>query len=97
MSNVTKEEVEQDIALYSSLESVASSEGGKHIIKNLKTDINGAISNIVSNYKKAPHIELIGYCAVLSERISLLKTLTRASKNKDLAIETLKLFEDTQD
>ena len=84
-----KIEVEDDVAKYAKLESVALSEGGKLLMKGLKSDIGDSVAKLISNYKTLPHIELIATIAHLDAKFNIFKALSRSSKNKKLAKEAL--------
>lgn len=92
-----KNEIEETIRECAELEAVASTKGGKKLIKNLQKDIANAISTIAGGYKTLSHIELIAYCATLSERLEIWQTFLRASKNKKIAIEDLEKFYPKED
>jgi hypothetical protein len=83
-------EVKADIGKYGALEAIAKMQGGKELIQNLGSDVVSAVENICNKYKEVSHIELISLIARLSERLNLLRTLTRSTKNKKLAREELK-------
>jgi hypothetical protein len=83
---------QDDVDVYTALKTVASSDGGKILIANLLKDVVGSVGVLENQYKTLTHIELIAQCAALSEKLSLLRTLTRASKNLD---DLKKLLEDT--
>jgi hypothetical protein len=82
-------DVKEDVKKYGALEAIAKMEGGKELIKNLGSDIVSAVENLCAKYKDLSHIELIALIAKLSERLNLLRTLTRSTKNKRLAREEL--------
>jgi len=86
------EEQRDDLDLYNALKTVACSDGGKILIDTLLKDISNTIGILENQYKTLSHIELIGYCASLSEKLSLIRTLTRAKHNLD---DLKKLIEDT--
>jgi len=91
IDNITEEQ-QQDLDVYNALKTVADSDGGEILIKNLLSDVVNTIGTLEKQYKTLTHIEMIAYCASLSEKLSLLRSLTRASKNfSDLK----KLLEDT--
>ena len=85
---MNKEEIQEDIKKYSSLEAVGKSEGGQIILKDIKQDIVSTIDQL-ANYKELSHIELIALCAGLSEKLTMMKIMRNAKKNKDMAIEAL--------
>lgn len=82
-------EIEDDISKYAKLESLANNEGGKLLIDSSEKDIINSIDTIIGKYKEASHIELIAIIARLEARLSLLRTLTNAGKNKKLAKQEL--------
>lgn len=83
------EEIKKDIAVYTKIENVKNSPGGKLLIKGLQKDISGVIDNIATNYKTLNHIELVSLSAELSEKLEVLKKITRSSSNKKLALDAL--------
>lgn len=87
---VVLESVQEDIKSFSSLEAVKNSEGGKLLIDNLGKDVVSAVEDIIFGYKNLTIQEFMAIAAKLSERLSLLRTLTRSSENKHLAQEELK-------
>lgn len=92
-----KEQIQKDIKLYSSLEAVERSEGGQILIKGLKKDVASAIDEISLKYRTLPDIELRAAAARLSERINLLRTLTRATKNKKFAVKELESLQEEEE
>lgn len=89
--NMTEEQ-QDDLDTYTALKTFAGSEGGKVLIENLLKDVTNTVGILENQYKTLSHIELIAHCAALGEKLSLVRTLTRADKNiKDLT----KLIEDT--
>lgn len=90
--NIGKEEIEKDIAKMAKLESLALSDGGKLLLESIKSDIGSSVDNLISGYKKLPHIELIAIIAKLEANYGMYKALNRASKNKKLAKEALELI-----
>ena len=85
---MNKEEIQEDIKKYSSLEAVGKSEGGQIILKDIKSDIVSTIDQL-AKYGELSHIELIALCAGLSEKLTMMKIMRNAKKNKDMAIEAL--------
>jgi hypothetical protein len=86
------EEQQDDLDVYHALKTVAESDGGKILIDNLTTDVVRTIGVLEGQYKTLTHIELIAHCALLAERLSLLRTLTRAKTNLE---DLKKLLKDT--
>ena len=91
LNNMSEESkiIKKDIVGYAEMEAVANSAGGKRLIKSLLSDINGSIEGICHGYREMPHFELISLSARLSERLALLRVLTRAKKNKNSAKDAL--------
>ena len=84
-----KELVQDDIGKASALEAVKNSEGGKILLASLQKDILSCIDILTSKFSTLSHIELVAFCAKLSERLTLFRAISRSSKNKKLAIEEL--------
>lgn len=81
-------EIKKEIDIFSSIEQISNSKGGKIIIDGIKTDILNSI-NELSRYKDMSHTELIAVCAKLSERIDLYNIFKNSPKNKEIAREAL--------
>jgi len=77
------EEQQDDLDLYASLDSLLKTDGGKALRDLLLKDTIHTIGVLENQYKTLSHIEMIAYCAALSEKLSLLRALTRSSKNLD--------------
>ena len=78
-----------DIANYEALSALKNLEGGKSLIKLLKSDISASVDTLASSYIKAPESELRAICARLEARLGLLRVIMRAKKNSELADEYL--------
>ena len=78
-----------DVEQYAAISAVGNSEGGKLIIDGLVADVISGLDSVTSNYKTATHAELMGTCAGLKANLDLLRVLTRAHKNKNLAQDAL--------
>lgn len=91
MESDDKKLVKNELKKYASLEAVTNSDGGKLIVKGLKQDIVSAIDQL-STYRSCPEIELRTLCAVITERLNLLRTLLHAPKNKKFALKDLELI-----
>lgn len=87
-----KEEIKKDVKKYAALDGIKSTPGGKILIESLQKDIISCVDEISTKYKSATHVELIALGAKLGERITILRTLNRASKNKKYAQEQLKFL-----
>ncbi len=84
-----KKEIQQDIEKYASINALAGLEGGKILVKSLKSDVLSSINFLTGNYKTVPEIELRASIAKLEANLSLYRVITRAEKNKLMAIEEL--------
>ena len=82
----------EDVDRLNALKTVASSDGGKLLIDELKWDIISAIGVLSTQYGTLSHAELMAQCACLSERLAVLRSLTRAGAELE---ELKKLLEDT--
>lgn len=85
------QEQQDDLDTYHALKTLANSDGGKVLVDGLLKDIVGTIGVLENSYRTLSHIELIGHCAALSEKLSLMRILTRAGTNYD---ELKKLLKD---
>ena len=85
-----KRDIKRDIKKYSGLEAISTNVGGKELVENIQSRLVSALESLISKYKSGKVEELIPLIAVMDEQLYILRTLTRASKNKDLAIEALK-------
>lgn len=89
---MTKEEVTKDIQKFSAIDAVSSTTGGKIIVKSLQKDVVSTVDELCSKYKTASHIEMIACCARLSEKLTLLRVLTKAKNLKKLAQEEMEFL-----
>lgn len=84
---------EGDEELLNSLKDIKTlyeSEGGKLLADGLVQDIINKISVLSTNYGTLTHVEMIAVCASISEKLFLIRALTRADKNyKQLYSELL--------
>jgi hypothetical protein len=81
--------VEEDLSKYAALEALQNSEGGIILISTLKQDIIGIINDLKGCYRTASHTELIALISKLEARVDILRSITRAKKNYDLANDYL--------
>ena len=89
MSKTPQQElIEKDVDDFAALAAVAKTDGGKILVQTLMADVVGAVERL-TNYKGKTLDELISICADLNANLSLVRTLTRAEKNKKLAQEAL--------
>lgn len=89
------QEIQEDVNIYKSLDSLAHSEGGKILIESLGKDVVNGVESLLSKYKDAPEMDLRSTIAKLQSDLALLRVLTRSEKNKKQAEEELqKLLEE---
>lgn len=79
-----------DIDTYAALAALKTSEGGVLLYKTLVKDVANCIDEITGKWNTADNLTLMGLCAKLSERITILKMLDHAKTNLELAEEALK-------
>lgn len=90
------EEMSDEFDAFNALDILSTSEGGKILIKSLTKDVMGTLETIVLKYNTLTHIEFIAYSAKIKEKIDILRSLTRARKNKQFITEEIdKLLEET--
>lgn len=89
---MTKEDIIKDVQKFSAIDAISATTGGKIVVKSLQKDITSCIDELSSKYKTSSHIELIAICAKLSEKLTLLRVLTKAKKLKKLAQEELEFL-----
>jgi len=87
---ISKKEIKSDLKNASALEAVQHSEGGKLLIKSCLADVISSIDTLRTGYTTLTHIEMIGQCAKLKERIDLYRVLKNAKKNKEIIAEVLR-------
>lgn len=85
-----KEETEEEVRKYASLEAVANSQGGQLLIKNLEKDFMAVIHTLRSKYATAELKELLPLLAKMDVRLDLIEVLRGAGKRKKDETETLK-------
>lgn len=83
-------EIKADIKLYSELEALKNSNGGKILIKSLLKDIIAGLENICGSYKTATHIDLITRIADIDNKMTIFRSINLSTKNKTMAREALK-------
>lgn len=83
--NATVKAIKKDRNTYAAIEELASSAGGKILVDNLVKDVVISMDSLALGYKKLSHAELLGLCASLENRLAILRLITRAKTNKDLA------------
>lgn len=84
------EEIEKDIHNYSALESFRLSEAGNILIKGYVEDILRKMDTLANGYRTMSHVELMGHCAEMAEKLDFVRVLTLAKGQNDLAKQALK-------
>lgn len=85
-----KEEVQKDIELYKSIESIGNLDGGKELIRSLESDVVSGVDMLLSIYRTGTEMEIRATLAKLASDLNLLRVLNRATANKELAQDELK-------
>ena len=83
-------EIERDIDTFLAVENLAGTAGGKVLVDNLSRDIIALAESLGARYKTASHAELLGLCADLDNKLTILRLITRAKRNRELAMDALK-------
>lgn len=86
---MNKEEITDDIKRYKAIETMFKSNGGRIILKDIKSDVVSAIDQLSTKYGEFTHIEMIALCAGLSEKLTMMRIMKNAKENKAMAIEAL--------
>ncbi len=84
-----KEEITKDLNRLKSISVLKETDGGKILINSCKQDVLNTIDTIRFKYTELSHIELIGQCARLNERLAFLLTLRGVEENKKIAEQDL--------
>lgn len=87
---INKEELQKELDEVKKLDVLADSEGGKLLVKALLTDIVNGIDSLTMSFSTATHIELISNIAKIKERLNIVRSLTRAKKNKEFLSDELR-------
>jgi hypothetical protein len=81
------EEIKKDLEKYSALSSLKDSEGGKILIEALESDCRSTIDELRIKCRELTHIEMVGLCLKLNEKLNILRILNNSQKNRDLVKE----------
>lgn len=87
--NTEQEDIAKELDSASALSSVAASAGGKLLILALQLDAIGAIDTLSERFKELTLQEFVSICAELKTKLDLMRSLSRAKKNKDYLQEIL--------
>lgn len=82
-------EIKDELGTFTALEAVANSEGGKLLIATHMSDVVSIVDALGANYSTYQHTQLMAMCAEMKTKLDMVRTLTRAEKNKKFMQETL--------
>jgi len=89
------EEMLEELDTFTSLEILANSDGGKILTKALTKDIIATMETLAVKYPELTIQQFIAYSAKVKEKLDILRTLTRANKQKQIISEEIeKLLEE---
>jgi hypothetical protein len=89
MEKSNKEEIKEELKRISAIDAMIKSNGGKIVMKGLKSDIVAVINDLMNNYKMASHSELIALAARLKERYELYNSFRGIPESKRIVEEDL--------
>lgn len=72
----------EDLEKATSLEALSNSDGGKVLLDALTTDIVSAVEKL-TNYKDKSQTDFIVICADLSNKLTIVRSITRAKDNTE--------------
>lgn len=87
--NAEQKEIADELDAASALEAVSASTGGKLLSSALVSDVVDLIDALGSKYRTLTHLEFISLCADMKTKLDLMRSLSRAKKNKDYLKEIL--------
>lgn len=73
----------EDLDAISEIAVLASTPGGKSLLKALDADIISAVEKVSGSYETASHAELQGFCATLRARLYTKRVLLNSEDKKD--------------
>lgn len=82
--------LEEDIKVVTGLEILANSNGGKALLGDLQSDIILAITKIVDNRATYSIQEFVAVACDIKTKLDVVRTLTRASNNREYLEKLLK-------
>lgn len=86
-----KEELLEEIGEKAEFEAVASSKGGKRLIRMLQEELRGSLDALCAGYREMMLPELVSLVARISERKKMLEILVNAADDKK---KLQKIYED---
>lgn len=85
-----QKELEAEFRKFAGLDVLAKSDGGKILIETLAKDIVSVVDNLAQNFKTLTMQEFVGAGAELRSKLTFLRVLSQAEKNKNDAEVILK-------
>ena len=90
------EDMGTELDTFIALDALSLTDGGKILIKSLTKDIISTVESLCMKYPELTQTQFIAYSAKMKEKLDILRTLTRANKNKSILTEEIeKLLEET--
>ena len=84
--------MEADIEMFAHIDVFGESEGGRILLQSLMKDVMSAIESIGNRYSSLTLPEFIAYGAEIKTKLDIVRSVTRAKKNKD---EIMKILEES--
>lgn len=81
--------IQKDLKKYTSLDAIASQEGGRLLTDSLIKDIVSIMDTLAVSYRNLKLEDFMALCATMGVNLTLLRTLTRSEKNKEGAKKAL--------
>lgn len=100
MSKPTKQQIDEsenpdvkaiaeDLEVYSTLDSIATSPGGQLLVQNALKDAVTCVERLCNGYETLTRVEMIGICADMKTKLDMVRSIARAHMNKDDAESAL--------
>ncbi len=71
-------EIKDELGVFTALEAVANSEGGKVLITTHMSDVVSIVDALGAHYGTYSHAQLMSMCAEMKTKLDMVRTLTRA-------------------
>lgn len=81
--------IADELEAVSAISAVADSEGGKVLMKGLRSDIIDVVEVLCFKYKELTLQEFTGLCADMKSKLDLLRAIRRSNKKKAFLEEEL--------
>ena len=82
--------IAEDIEKFSALDVVATSEGGKILVKGLIEDVVNNLDGMLVNAKTMSIQEFVSVCASMKAQLDLARAIKRSGQHKDELTDLLK-------